>query len=244
MNVEEVIEDLIVQASDEDQAEYYRDLERSLGSRKVVDPSKAAVIKILEMCADGFIDPWNVDLTKFSQIMMNFTQGETIDFQFAGRALAEAWYVLRRKSDWSVREEQCVEDDVPEEYPVEIPRDIKPVDVTPVITVPFRRPVSLIEVIDQVRHNLARKQHVRQKTLPVSFSIDRLNSESPEEQIEKVMSIINGYPSDTMRMSEVWGHDRRDQASFFLYSLFLHHEGRIEMIQDNPNEDILIRKIH
>ncbi|CAC11917.1 conserved hypothetical protein [Thermoplasma acidophilum] len=233
-----------MQASDEDQAEYYRDLERSIKSKKVVDPSKAAIIKILEMCADGLIDPWNVDLTKFSQIMIRFTEGGSIDFQFAGRALAEAWSVLRRKSDWTAKDEAPEENEIPEEYGDEMPEEVQPVDVTPVITVPFRRPVSLIEVIDQVRHNIARRQPVRQRALPVSFSIERLNSESPEEQLERVIGIIEGYPSDTMRMSDVWGKSRRDQASFFLYSLFLYHDGRIEMMQETPDSDIIIRKIH
>ncbi|WP_297216573.1 hypothetical protein [Thermoplasma sp.] len=243
MNIEEIIEDLIIQSSDEDQAEYYRDLERSIRSRKVMDPSKAAVIKILEMCADGLIDPWNVDLTKFSEIMIRFTEGEIIDFQFAGKALAEAWYVLHRKSDLSVKDDMQEESDFLEDQVQDMPRSIEPIELTPVISVPVRRPVSLIEVIDEVRQNLTRKHSPRQKTLPVSFSVEKLNRDNPEDEMARVMDIIDAYPSDTVPMSKVWGSTRRDQASFFLYSLFLHNKGRIELIQDDPEGDVIIRKL-
>ena len=69
MNQDEIVRSIVVQGSilDSDTS-YYQDLLSSSGTREYTNPVEKAIVSIFNMCLEGSIDPWDIDLRSFTRI--------------------------------------------------------------------------------------------------------------------------------------------------------------------------------
>jgi ScpA/B protein. len=71
----------------------------------------------------------------------------------------------------------------------------------------------------------------------------RLNSEEPEEEIQKVWSRIVELKEDQCFMEDIWGHTVEDKSMFFVYCMFLYRNGKITLNQEEPFGSIRIKRM-
>ncbi|BAB59964.1 TVG0831891 [Thermoplasma volcanium GSS1] len=245
MRVEDILDQLVMQSRDQDGAKYYISLINDMRIDRSVDPVKSIILEILSLCSDGRIDPWDVDLLKFAEIMNSFFGNSFIDFQFAGKAIADAWRVLRIKSDMSPKEQDRQMNDIgceePEDTDNFIPQNQVVIQLVPSVLTPQSRPVVLVDLIDEIRRKMYSSRLQKKKVdVHIEFDSSKLNPDRSEEMIEKTYRAIIESGKQKVFMSEIWGNTRRERAVFFLYSMFLFRDGRISLSQEEPNGDILI----
>lgn len=108
---------LLDPGEDPDRIDEYLDLvEESQGGEHVSieDPVDRAVSVAFELAIDEHLDPWSIDLARFSSMYLERVRDDEVaDLVTAGRLVFMAWRILRMQSD-SVRE-QAEPDPEPEE---------------------------------------------------------------------------------------------------------------------------------
>ena len=225
-------------------------------------PVSKILSKTMELCKEGKIDPWDVDLASFSRVIYDLVSDGTLNLPDAGVLISAAWKVLSMKGDSILG--KFNESDSDEEYNGE---NFEPFEEdaflsaegedyrsrTPITLMPApvfhkeRRKVMLVELMEAIS-TIDLSSHTKEKkTLSPVMSMDeiasRLNSEEPEEEIKKIWARIVEMKEDQCFMEDIWGKTIEERSMFFVYCMFLYRNGKITLNQEEPFGSIRIKRM-
>ncbi|MHB8360868.1 MAG: hypothetical protein ACYDAO_02420 [Thermoplasmataceae archaeon] len=262
MNNSEVLSSIVTQSTilDIDHNKYI-DLANEENSHK---PVAMILTRTMELCREGKIDPWDVDLAAFSKVIYGLVIEEQINLPDAGLLISAAWKVLsiksenvmgkfkeRQDSESEIFSENYEEYDDPQEY-IGTSFELHAKSHVTLLPAPVyhseKRKVmlmELMEVIGTLDISIKAKRKDNSTILPISMEdiASRLNVEEPEEEIKKIWNIIMGTEKNEFYMDEIWGSSSDERAMFFVYCMFLARYGKIILSQDKPYGMIMIKRI-
>ena len=246
---------------DEDvDVDYYIHMAQSLEDGIYItakNPVDKAIAIIFELVMNEKLDPWKIDLVKFTKLYMERAKKEkNIDFIIAGKIIYMAWNILMRKSedvlDEVEREIYYVDSDFfdMDVSPFE-PYEEEIIDVEPDIEIkePVRReeerPVSLMELlqaINEAKREVEMKKRQRKIREKFKFNLDeKVHKEDLEEEIKEVWARLSEINGDEIPLSLLCDGTREDFIKVFLSLLFLERFKKVELQQDEPYGEINIR---
>ncbi len=220
------------------------------------NPVDKAVSIVFELVLDEKLDPWKIDLMRFTRMYLERIRKEKdIDFIIAGKIIHMAWNILMRKSedvlDNAERAEYYIDSDF---FDIDIsPFEMEMVEeyVHPEMEIrepvrrEERRPVSLMELIqaiNEARIEVERKRRQRKIREKFKFNLDeKVHKEDMEEEIREVWSRLSEIQGDEIQLSLLYDGTREDFITVFLSLLFLEKFNKVELRQDRPYGDITIR---
>ena len=260
MNTSDVLASIITQSTilDIDHKKYIELSE----DQKHETPISKILSKTMELCKEGKIDPWDVDLASFSRIIYDLVSDGTLNLPDAGVLISAAWRVLSMKGDsilgkFSERESEDeynsenfepFEDETflngeTEHYMSRSSITLMPAPVFH----KERRKVMLVELMEAISTIDLTSHQKERKVLSPILSMDeiskRLNSEEPEEEIQKVWNRIVELKEDQCFMEDIWGHTVEEKSMFFVYCMFLYRNGKITLNQEEPFGSIRIKRM-
>lgn len=262
METDQVWKDIVVQGTllDYNTEVYASILQRMRNSREFTDPFAKLVASTFNMCREGAIDPWNIDLKSFSRIFMEIIDENFDKFGMAGYLIGQAWGILLEKTEVSVMRRQKREESGPldqeisaedMDLTVHAEEDHARLDLAEPVKHKEKRPVMLVELLEAMRYAY-RKDRVRHRPKPDKEELDlsameeiifELHGEEPEKEIDETYSRILSQLSDTFYMEELWGQSIEDRWSFLVYCLFLMREKMIIMRQEEEFGKILVERV-
>lgn len=258
MENEEVLKSIIVQGTllDSDTT-MYTDILQEINTKKDYnDPVSKAISTAFNLCSEGVIDPWDIDIGAFTKIFSSMIDEDFDEFGLAGYLISQAWHILLEKSEKSVQSrisEENDEDPVTEEITVEFGEEVAPnfVNLYEPVKHTEKRQVFLVELLDAMKVAYKKTQKKRPEAAQknkVQLSIMEdiifeLHAEEPEKEIEEVLRKIMSMERSVFSIEEVWGYTIEDHASFLVYCLFLVREKKIRLRQDAPYKDIYVEKL-
>ncbi|OWP55544.1 MAG: hypothetical protein B2I17_09600 [Thermoplasmatales archaeon B_DKE] len=255
MEFQEIMNSLIVQGEllEVNTAEYEKVLQNFENTNAMTDPVSKASSLVFRMCQDGTLDPWNVDLVAFARFFKEIITEDFSNLGFAGYIVGEAWRILYMKTLSTVDSEETEEVEIADtditEYSVPqiVPDNL---DLRIPVSGHTQRPIRMIELLDAMRTAYIKDQRAGSRRRAESNEItsleaivSNLNLDEPEREIARVFQLISGAYKDTFYMEDYWGKTPEEQASFFVYSLFLMRERRIQLHQEKPYAEIIINRI-
>ena len=225
-------------------------------------PVSKILSKTMDLCKEGKIDPWDVDLASFSRIIYDLVSDGTLNLPDAGVLISAAWRVLSMKGDsilgkFSVREFEeeynaenfeTFEDETLLNAEDENYRSRSSITLMPApVFHKERRKVMLVELMEAISTIDLSNHPIEKKILTPILSMDeianRLNSEEPEEEIQKVWNRIVEMKEQEFFMEDLWGKTVEEKSMFFVYCMFLNRNGKITLNQDEPFGSIRIKRI-
>lgn len=200
------------------------------------------ILKVLEVVDKYDLDPWNIDLDKFTTIFLNEVNQYFRDFPVAGKIVYFAWINIRNKSELLLPQpeepEEMLEDSFDlgaEELPVpDISLGYMPVE---------KRNVTIEDIVEAI------------KNTPLSFLTNTVR------KARKIIFQETAHPEDfQVIIGDVWKrmlHEKKDHFTMesisksasddfinvFQSSLFLAYYGRIELNQEIPFGNIWIKML-
>ncbi|MGC8645123.1 MAG: hypothetical protein ACP5UO_02500 [Thermoplasmata archaeon] len=197
------------------------------------------ILKVFEVVEKFNLDPWNIDLEKFTSIFLDEVNENFKDFPIAGKIVYLAWVNIRNKSELLIPAPEQEEslDDIPqdlEKEPLEetsITLDYLPVE---------KRSVTVDDIVNAIRNT------------PINFLRNSVR------KAKKIIFQETAHPEDLHAIiSEIWGRmlERKDDhfameslakggiddfLDVFQSSLFLSYYGRIYLNQEIPYGDIWV----
>ena len=85
-------------------------------SASIEDPFDRSVYLAFDLVLNQNMNPWDIDLVRFSSIYMKRAKKEKIDLMTAGRIIYMAWRVLRLQSDHLVVNMETKEEDIAPDF--------------------------------------------------------------------------------------------------------------------------------
>jgi|GEM_PF-3127386 hypothetical protein len=256
MEFQEIMNSLIVQGElmEINTADYEKTLRNFENTQAISDPVSKASSLVFKMCQDGTLDPWNVDLLAFAKFFRMVITEEFTDLGFAGYIIAEAWRILYLKTLSTVDADDGEGSEEPFDSAVDFTSVPVSADSELELKVPvsghIRRPIRMIELLDAMRSAYIHGPKAKStggSNPPGLNSLDdivsNLNLDEPEREIARTFQIIAGAYHDTFYMEDYWGSTAEERSSFFVYSLFLMRERRIQLHQESPYAEIIINRI-
>ncbi len=260
MNSNDVLSSIITQSTMlEIDHNKYIDLAAGSETQK---PIAKILNRTMDLCREGKIDPWDVDLASFSRIIFDLVSEGTLNLPDAGVLISAAWKVLSMKGDNVIekfRENRPGDENPLEEIPEydteftiadseAVMHDKKPLTLLPApVYHKERRKVMLVELMEAISTiDFSSRQREKAAQTPIMSMEEisaRLNAEEPEEEIQKVWNRIVEYPHDEFYMESVWGNNPEERAMFFVYCMFLCRTGKISLNQDEPFGNIKIKRM-
>ena len=271
-SAEEIIQHLLFHQSmartpeELDRIERYIEIVREYEEERMLyesDPFERALSIVMELMITNRMDPWDIDLIRFSTVFMDRLKEEKlIDLPTVGHIIHLAWKILRKKSDMSliqaqdpVEDEADIYDDIiPDWYSVEDETydvakriassepPIKPIRTRP----PSPRPVSLMELInafEKAKGEIERAERRRRNKDKMKISREEVNGllsrTLHEDDIRRDMEIVMekilsmNMPRVDFRKLVSDVPERTDRVAMFVTLLHLRKHGYIELEQRN-----------
>ncbi len=262
MEADQILRDIVVQGTllDYNTDVYASIMQKTRDSREFTDPFAKLVASTFKLCAEGVIDPWNVDLRGFSRVFTSIIDESFDRFGMAGYLISQAWHILLEKTEMSVLKRQqpevpdsYVEEELPDEpensFLEYAPRSL---ELKEPVKHREKRPVMLVELLEAMRVAV-RKERKRVSITPqekeeydanaMEDIIFELHAEEPEKEIDNTYEKILAQYSDQFYIEEVWGSSVEERWSFLIYCLFLMREKRIILKQDEFFGKIVIQRL-
>ena len=237
------------------------------------NPFDRSISIAFELVIQQHLNPWDIDLVKFSSMYLRRTQEEKINLMTAGRMIYMAWKILKmQSSELVVNMEAKKEEYEPFEWS-DLPSEMWMKDddysytnlllhvVDPPIEEPLRRDakrkVTLIELLDafnQARkdsedYQLNEKQRNEEKNRLWEKARKRMKGTAHEDHLEEdIMALwdkIKRINKETVSLFELCDFNSRDELiKVFMSVLFLANEGKIHIFQKRfPYGNIYVKNI-
>ena len=256
MRKEEILNGLIVQGSllDTDISQYVAILEENGRGKRFTDPMESMLASVFDICLEGDIDPWAIDLKWFTRIFSTIIDRDFRDFFVAGYLINSAWRILSIKSDRSINR-WTSEPEIPEEDSLEDQEyqavSLDPLEVREPVVKSVKRKVFLVELLDAMKESfdIGKRKHVRasmiqfQDDYNIEKLFDNLHPEEPEKEAGRVLELIRTFGSDQVRLDDLTSYTDSSFQALFVYCLFLAKDRKIDLMQDEPFGPIYIRNV-
>lgn len=221
------------------------------------NPVDKAVAIIFELVINEKLDPWKIDLVKFTQMYLERIREENdIDFIVAGKIIHMAWNILMRKSENILTHVEQEEYGVDMDFfeldfsPFEEGRgyelmEVHEIDIKEPVRREKKRPVSLMELlqaINEAKVEVERKKRQRKIREKFKFNLEeKVHKEDLEEEIKETWERLCEVQGDEISLSFLYDGTREDFIKVFLSLLFLERFQKVELIQEKAYGEITIR---
>ena len=220
------------------------------------NPVDRAVALVFELVINEKLDPWKIDLVKFTQLYMERIRHEKdIDFVIAGKIIYMAWNILMRKSEDILnnveQEEYSLDDNFfdfdlsPFEFEEHNETEISALEIKEPVRREEKRPVSLMELlhaINEAKIEVEKKRKVRKLREKFKFNLDeKVHREDLEEEIKEVWQRLCEVQGDEVTLSLIYDGSREDFIKVFLALLFLERFQKVELEQYKSYGEINIK---
>lgn len=264
----EILKSIVTQGTllDSDVGIYKDILEEMDHGVEYSDPFYRSVARIFEMCREGLVDPWSVNITAFSAIFESLINEEFSDFGTAGYVLTLAWHVLMEKSEISVKKRAIQEEESFEVTEQENVGSTEIENTDPVVFNNFRdailpldlpvrsdhkSKVLLVELLEYVKTAYRRRENTSKEQKnegTVSLSVmedivNELHGEEPEKEIKELYEKIQSVPESEFYLDTYFSTSKLESFVSLIYCLFLCREKKIWISQEGPYMPIVIHKI-
>ncbi|MEM0136101.1 MAG: hypothetical protein QXU18_12905 [Thermoplasmatales archaeon] len=232
--------DLIAQIvdSDKDQAV----IEKIIESEASLDLEKRKselVLKVFEVVEKFNLDPWNIDLEKFTSIFVNEINKDFRDLPVAGKIVYLAWVNIRSKSDLLIPRPEVLDDFV-EEPEVQV-EQIPEQENFSIDYLPFeKKSVTVDDIVNAIKNtplNLIKNSVRKVKKIIFEETAHPEDLHSIISEIWKRMMVMRG---DHFTMESLVKGGLDDFIDVFQSSLFLSYYGRVYLNQEIPYGDVWI----
>jgi len=221
------------------------------------NPMDKAVAIIFELVINEKLDPWKIDLVKFTQMYLERIRKENdIDFIVAGKIIHMAWNILMRKSEDILTHVEQEEYGVDMDFfeldlsPFEESRgyeliEVHEIDIKEPVRREKKRPVSLMELlqaINEAKVEVERKKRQRKIREKFKFNLEeKVHKEDLEEEIKEIWERLCEVQGDEISLSFLYDGTREDFIKVFLSLLFLERFQKVKLIQEKAYGEITIR---
>jgi len=221
------------------------------------NPVDKAVAIIFELVINEKLDPWKIDLVKFTQMYLERIREENdIDFIVAGKIIHMAWNILMRKSENILTHVEQEEYGVDMDFfeldfsPFEEGRgyelmEVHEIDIKEPVRREKKRPVSLMELlqaINEAKVEVERKKRQRKIREKFKFNLEeKVHKEDLEEEIKETWERLCEVQGDEISLSFLYDGTREDFIKVFLSLLFLERFQKVKLIQEKAYGEITIR---
>ena len=221
------------------------------------NPVDKAVAIIFELVINEKLDPWKIDLVKFTQMYLERIREENdIDFIVAGKIIHMAWNILMRKSENILTHVEQEEYGVDMDFfeldfsPFEEGRgyelmEVHEIDIKEPVRREKKRPVSLMELlqaINEAKVEVERKKRQRKIREKFKFNLEeKVHKEDLEEEIKEIWERLCEVQGDEISLSFLYDGTREDFIKVFLSLLFLERFQKVKLIQEKAYGEITIR---
>jgi len=199
------------------------------------NPMDKAVAIIFELVINERLDPWKIDLVKFTQMYLERIRKEDdIDFIVAGKIIHMAWSILMRKSEDILTHVEQEEYGVDMDFfdldlsPFEENRyeiEVHEMDIKEPVRREEKRPVSLMELlqaINEAKVEVERKKRERKIREKFKFNLEeKVHKEDLEEEIKEVWERLCEVQGDEIPLSFLYDGTREAFITVLLSLLFL-----------------------
>ncbi|MGB9814820.1 MAG: segregation/condensation protein A [Thermoplasmata archaeon] len=248
--------------SDEALAEYireYRD-KRENYYLSIEDQKLKAIALAFELVIEENLNPLDIDLVKFTELFLKKVRNENLlDFITAGKLILMAWEILYMKSERVLEKFSPQEDDFYGEWE---PYNISSVeeynyDLTDtivnsnVIEEPVRhvekRQITLTELLGALKEAMEesenrKKELEERKVIEERYRLmigERLHKDSLEDDIKEIWARIAEMEDEFIK-KQIEDGTKEDSIKTLLSLLFLESQGKVELLQNRPFDDIYV----
>jgi segregation and condensation protein A len=237
------------------------------------DPFHKSIAITFELVIQEHMNPWNVDLLKFSNLYLGrVKEEEDIDFITAGKLMVMAWEILKRQTEDLMAKSATVEEPEDDWTGVDIAGDwyleddhfefTKTVMDAPEIPLqervwrPANRKVTLFELVeafDEARNEVEvqrilsterKKERVRLEKESRGKVKGMVHKENLEEDITQTWSRLENLEGNIPLSNICRPKDKEDRITTLVSILFLARAGRVRIWQTNfPRGEIYIKHI-
>ena len=243
----------IISEDDDNRLSRYIGIVKSVGEGRyahIDDPLDRALISLFEVIIDGDFDPWDIDLTKFSEIYFKHIKENFVNIVNAGKLIHLAWNVLQLQSEQVLKKISPQEEDTVDygyDYinsvdmdMIKLSEEVAKLDFTP-------RTLTLLDIVEEIENiyiedkKYSKKNIVKDKTL-FEFKIE-VHGESITDDMNELLSLISTYKGDVeISFEELCRNNIDKTVRYFVAMLFLIYYGKIKIIQKHSYGGIQIRR--
>ena len=277
---EEVWQHLLFHKSmiDDDKVDLYEKLDRYMEVLKDIDEGVHVTIKdsysrsiamIMELAIDEYLDPWDLDLTRFCRLFMKKVKNtQRMNLMVVGKIIRMAYEVLYMKSSNTLLKAEYVEHaEEPEEdlffgwmeddETFEGLRNILKNEEPPISESVIHkgdRPVTLVDLLnalENVEDEVQKKRVDRVNRVKAKSEMDRsqraninrkMVRENVEEEIKMTWQRVNKFNGHPISFEKINSGFELDPTSTFLSLLFLAKWDRIRIWQRKfPHGEIFVK---
>lgn len=214
------------------------------------DPLDRSIETVFELVKTNDLDPWDIDLVRFSELYAEKVRDEEVNFVIAGKLMLMAWSILRMQSERVLSNSEapaigCDELDEMDVYPSGEPRAIlcmpDEIELDEVVRHRGSRPVTLLELLEafeeaqreEERNNLREKlREANRARLDAAFD-SKAHNDDMERDVETVWQRICKCGSGPVDLIDIWEGGREDLVTVFMALLFLVRAGKISVWQED-----------
>lgn len=261
---------LIGEDDDNERINKYLDIVKEGEHLAIKDPFDRSVALAFELVLQEQLNPWDIDLVKFSSMYLEHAREEELDLVTAGRVILMAWSVLKLQSDDLVRRteerqqepDELLWDEMPDflladdelDFTERVNRSPKP-PIDEKVWHEGDRKVTLMELVDAFETARQEAEHrkemrkIRDRMRADRAELARRNTkgrvhkedlEADKIEIWKRISALNGADIPLRRICDP--EDLDDFVMAFNSVLFLHRDRRIDLWQEDfPYGTIYLR---
>jgi len=196
------------------------------------------ILKVFEVVEKLNLDPWNIDLEKFTAIFLDEIDEEFRDFPVAGKIIYLAWVNIRSKSEFliPVPEEEENFDEGPGDFGEPQEESSPALDYLPV----EKRKVTVDDIVDAIKNvpmNILRNSVKKAKKIIFQ---ETAHPEDLHAIISEVWRRMLARKEDHFTMESLMRGGVDDFIDVFQSSLFLSYYGRVYLNQEIPYGDVWV----
>ncbi|MGC8562550.1 MAG: hypothetical protein ACP5NO_05075 [Thermoplasmata archaeon] len=200
------------------------------------------ILKVLEVVDKYGLDPWNIDLEKFTSVFLSEVNQYFRDFPVAGKIVYFAWINIRNKSELLLPQPEEQEELMDE------PMDVGDEELAiPDITLGYlpveKRNVTIEDIVEAIKNTpLSFLKNTVKKAKKIIFQ-ETSHPEDFQVIIREIWTRMLESKKDHFTMESVSRDMSEDFINVFQSSLFLAYYGRIELNQEMPFGNIWVKML-
>ncbi len=213
------------------------------------DPLDRSIETVFDLVLSNNLDPWDIDLMRFSELYAEKVRDEEVNFVIAGKLMLMAWSILRMQSEQvllnSEMRSPAYEEDNMDLFIADDPRTIlcmpDEIELDEVVRHRGSRPVTLLELLDafeeaqreeernQIREEIRK---INRAKLDAAFD-SKAHNDDMERDVEDVWQRIGKCGPGSVDLTDIWQGGRDDMVTVFMALLFLARAGKISVWQED-----------
>ena len=200
------------------------------------------ILKVLEVVDKYDLDPWNIDLEKFTSVFLNEVNQYFRDFPVAGKIVYFAWINIRNKSELLLPQPEEQEELMDE--PIDVSEEEMAIPDISLGYLPVeKRNVTIEDIVEAIKNTpLSFLRNTVRKARKIIFQ-ETAHPEDFQVIIRDIWTRMLESRKDHFTMESISKDSSDDLINVFQSSLFLAYYGRIELNQEIPFGNIWIKML-